>query len=298
MSPRPATGGARARRSTRPSSDEREQAILNTAETLLEDRGLADISVDDDGMVGTVSIGSTDLGAVAEAERQIRLILNPPSAEVGATYPGRVVNITKFGAFVNILPGRDGLVHISKLGGGKRIDSVESVLSLGDEIEVRVEDIDPNGKISLRPTASDSADGGSDPKAEAAAAASDDGAAEVTSGSDSSSNGSAASDEERPVLVGKRDTAVRLTGPATDRLMHRQRAAVDAMSNGHPVTRVDGGHEPVWRIAPEHSRALAELAGREEPLVVPADPRPQPLVARWDPCLLDLLRCHPCCNSR
>ena len=65
------------------------------------------------------------MGAVAEAERQIRLILNPPTAEVGAVYPGRVVNITKFGAFVNILPGRDGLVHISKMGGGKRIERVE-----------------------------------------------------------------------------------------------------------------------------------------------------------------------------
>ena len=77
---------------------------------------------------------------------------------VGAVYPGKVVNITKFGAFVNILPGRDGLVHISKLGGGKRIDKVEDVVSLGDDIEVKVEDIDPNGKISLRPTA----DGGGD----------------------------------------------------------------------------------------------------------------------------------------
>jgi hypothetical protein len=57
-------------------------------------------------------------------------------AEVGATYMGKVVNITKFGAFVNILPGRDGLVHISKLGGGKRINSVEDVLELGQEIEV------------------------------------------------------------------------------------------------------------------------------------------------------------------
>lgn len=111
----------------------------------------ADISVDDDGQVGTVSIGSTDRGAVAEAERQIKLILDPPTAEVGAVYQGRVVNITKFGAFVNILPGRDGLVHISKLGGGKRIDRVEDVVSLGDEIEVRVDDVDPNGKVSLTP---------------------------------------------------------------------------------------------------------------------------------------------------
>ena len=61
------------------------------------------------------------------------------------------MNITKFGAFVNILPGRDGLVHISKLGRGKRIERVEDVLDLGDEIMVRVDDIDPNGKVSLTP---------------------------------------------------------------------------------------------------------------------------------------------------
>ena len=75
----------------------------------------ADISVDDDGMVGTVAVSSPDRDKVDEAERQIRLILDPPTAEMGAVYPGKVVNITKFGAFVNILPGRDGLVHISCL---------------------------------------------------------------------------------------------------------------------------------------------------------------------------------------
>jgi polyribonucleotide nucleotidyltransferase len=112
----------------------------------------ADISVDDDGLVGVVSIAAVDMGAVNEAERQIKLILDPPTADLGAVYAGRVVNITKFGAFVNILPGRDGLVHISKLGRGKRIDRVEDVLELGQEIEVRVDDIDPNGKISLTPT--------------------------------------------------------------------------------------------------------------------------------------------------
>jgi polyribonucleotide nucleotidyltransferase len=127
----------------------------------------ADISVDDDGTVGRVSIGSTDAGAVQEAERQIKLILNPPTAEVGQAYKGKVVNITKFGAFVNILPGRDGLIHISKLGGGKRIDKVEDVVDLGDEIEVVVEDVDPNGKVSLAlagaaPAARASASGGAD----------------------------------------------------------------------------------------------------------------------------------------
>ena len=72
----------------------------------------ADISVDDDGTVGIVSIASPDRGAVAEAGRQIQLIIDPPTAEVGAVYEGRVVNITKFGAFVNILPGRDGRLHV------------------------------------------------------------------------------------------------------------------------------------------------------------------------------------------
>jgi polyribonucleotide nucleotidyltransferase len=112
----------------------------------------AGLTVDDDGFEGTVTISAVDINQLREAERQVRLILEPPTAEVGATYSGRVVNITKFGAFVNILPGRDGLVHISKLGGGRRINNVEDVLTLGEEIEVVVEDIDPNGKISLRPT--------------------------------------------------------------------------------------------------------------------------------------------------
>jgi len=116
----------------------------------------ADISVDDDGMVGIVSIASPDRAIVDEAVRQIMLIVDPPTAEVGVTYPGKVVNITKFGAFVNILPGRDGLLHISKIGGSKRIDRVEDVLELGQEIQVVVEDVDPNGKISLTPAEDDS----------------------------------------------------------------------------------------------------------------------------------------------
>jgi polyribonucleotide nucleotidyltransferase len=116
--------------------------------TLQQETG-ADINVDDDGMVGTVTIGSKDGAAVSEARRRIELILDPPAAEVGKVYAGKVVNITKFGAFVNILPGRDGLIHISKLGQGKRIDKVEDVVDLGDELEVRVDDIDPQGKVSL-----------------------------------------------------------------------------------------------------------------------------------------------------
>jgi polyribonucleotide nucleotidyltransferase len=119
--------------------------------TLQQETG-ADIAVDDDGMVGTVTIGAKDGNAVEEARRRIALILDPPTAEVGAVYPGKVVNLTKFGAFVNVLPGRDGLLHISKLSPlaeGRRVGQVEDVLTLGQALEVRVDDIDPQGKVSL-----------------------------------------------------------------------------------------------------------------------------------------------------
>jgi polyribonucleotide nucleotidyltransferase len=115
--------------------------------TIQQETG-ADIAVSDDGVVGTVSIGSKDSSKVEEAQRRIELILDPPTAEIGAEYTGRVVNITKFGAFVNVLPGRDGLLHISKLGRGKRIDRVEDVLELGHEVTVRVDDIDNQGQLS------------------------------------------------------------------------------------------------------------------------------------------------------
>jgi polyribonucleotide nucleotidyltransferase len=116
--------------------------------TITQETG-ADVSVTDDGVVGLVTIGSTNGEHVEEARRRIELILDPPTAELGAEYTGRVVNITKFGAFVNILPGRDGLLHISKLGRGKRVERVEDVVNLGDEVTVRVDDIDNQGKLSL-----------------------------------------------------------------------------------------------------------------------------------------------------
>ncbi len=126
--------------------------------TIQQETG-ADIAVSDDGMVGTVSIGSKEGEKVEEARRRIELILDPPTAELGAEYTGRVVNITKFGAFVNVLPGRDGLLHISKLGRGKRIDRVEDVLDLGDEVTVRVDDIDNSGKLSLSLVGEEGEDG-------------------------------------------------------------------------------------------------------------------------------------------
>ena len=116
--------------------------------TLQQETG-ADVNVDDDGVVGTVTIGAKVGAAVEEARRRIELILDPPKAQVGEVYTGKVVNLTKFGAFVNILPGRDGLVHISKLGRGRRVERVEDVVDLGQQVTVRVDDIDPQGKVSL-----------------------------------------------------------------------------------------------------------------------------------------------------
>jgi len=127
----------------------------------------ADISVDDDGVQGIVTIGAVESWRMEEARAAILAIVDPPKAELGKTYNGRVVNITKFGAFVNILPGRDGLVHISKLGNGRRIAAVEDVLTLGQEIEVRVDEIDDKGKVSLTPVGDAPTGDGAAPSAEA-----------------------------------------------------------------------------------------------------------------------------------
>lgn len=119
-----------------------------TINALQQESG-AEVSIEEMDGYGLVTIGSRDTTSAELARKKIMEILDPPKAEIGGIYLGKVVNITKFGAFVNILPGRDGLLHISKLGGGKRIDRVEDVLSLGQDLRVRVEDIDPQGKLSL-----------------------------------------------------------------------------------------------------------------------------------------------------
>ena len=112
----------------------------------LEEETGATIEIDDD---GTVRVGAPDTTSMNLAKERILAIGFPPEAKVGEVYDGEVVNITKFGAFVNILPGRDGLLHISKIGGGKRIDKVEDVLALGDSVQVVVREIDDRGKVSL-----------------------------------------------------------------------------------------------------------------------------------------------------
>jgi len=116
--------------------------------TIQQETG-AEINVSDDGATGIITIGSPDNSKVENAKSRILAIVDPPTAELGATYTGRVVNTAAFGAFVNILPGRDGLVHISKMGNGQRVTRVEDVLNIGDEVQVRVDDIDDRGKVSL-----------------------------------------------------------------------------------------------------------------------------------------------------
>ena len=112
----------------------------------IEEETGATLDIDDD---GTIRVGAADQESMEAAKNKVMQIAFPPEAELGKEYDGEVVNITKFGAFVNILPGRDGLLHISKIGGNRRIDNVEDVLSLGDKIKVVVGEIDRNGKVSL-----------------------------------------------------------------------------------------------------------------------------------------------------
>ncbi|WP_279063415.1 polyribonucleotide nucleotidyltransferase [Dermabacter hominis] len=115
----------------------------------IQDDTGADITIEDD---GTVYIGATD-GPSAEAARAaVNAIANPLVPEVGERYLGTVVRVVDFGAFISLTPGKDGLLHVSqlrKLNGGKRVESVEDVVSVGQKIEVEIREIDSRGKISL-----------------------------------------------------------------------------------------------------------------------------------------------------
>ncbi|MDQ3503768.1 MAG: polyribonucleotide nucleotidyltransferase, partial [Actinomycetota bacterium] len=112
----------------------------------------ADISVEDD---GTIYIGATDGPSAEAAMATINMIANPTMPKVGERFLGTVVKTAAFGAFVSLLPGKDGLVHISKLGNGKRIGKVEDVVNVGDKLQVEITEIDQRGKISLTPVQND-----------------------------------------------------------------------------------------------------------------------------------------------
>jgi polyribonucleotide nucleotidyltransferase len=124
----------------------------------IQDETGADISIEED---GTVYIGAVD-GPSAEAARaQVNAIANPTNPEIGDQFLGTVVKIATFGAFISLLPGRDGLLHISevrKLAGGKRVENVDDVLSVGQKILVEITKVDDRGKLSLQPVLAEPAD--------------------------------------------------------------------------------------------------------------------------------------------
>ena len=139
----------------------------------IQDDTGADITIEDD---GTIYIGATD-GPTAEAARAaINAIANPELPELGARYLGTVVKTTNFGAFISLTPGRDGLLHVSKmkaLAGGKRVANPEDVVSVGQKVQVEIAEIDPRGKISLTPVVADGegGDGAATPEPASAGAA-------------------------------------------------------------------------------------------------------------------------------
>ena len=118
--------------------------------SIQDDTG-AEITIEDD---GTIYVGATD-GPSADAARDIiNAIANPHMPEVGERFLGTVVKTTTFGAFVSLLPGKDGLLHVTqirKLHGGRRIENVDEVIHIGDKIQVEIREIDDRGKLSLVP---------------------------------------------------------------------------------------------------------------------------------------------------
>jgi polyribonucleotide nucleotidyltransferase len=130
-------------------------AMINS----IQDETGAQITIEDD---GTIYVGASDgLSAQAAVDR-INAIANPQMPKVGERFLGTVVKTAPFGAFVSLLPGKDGLIHISKLGSGKRINKVEDVANVGDKLQVEIADIDARGKISLVLVSDSAANGASD----------------------------------------------------------------------------------------------------------------------------------------
>ena len=113
----------------------------------IEEETGCSVEIDDDGIL---TLGSTEEEAIAAGKEMVMLIIDPPEAEVGAEYDGEVVSVATYGAFINILPGRDGLLHVSRFHSSKRVNNTEAVVSVGDKIKVTVDSIE-NGKVSLSP---------------------------------------------------------------------------------------------------------------------------------------------------
>jgi len=120
----------------------------------IQDETGAQITIEDD---GTIYVGAADGPSAEAAVDRINAIANPQMPKVGERFLGTVVKTAQFGAFVSLLPGKDGLVHISKLGNGKRIGKVEDVVNVGDKLQVEITEIDQRGKISLVPVRDEAA---------------------------------------------------------------------------------------------------------------------------------------------
>ena len=123
----------------------------------MQDDTGANISIEDD---GTIYVGATTGEAADAAIAMINAIANPHMPTKGERFLGTVVKTTTFGAFVSLMPGKDGLLHISKLrdlAGGKRVTDVEDVVSVGQKLQVEISDIDDRGKLSLIPVIEESA---------------------------------------------------------------------------------------------------------------------------------------------
>jgi len=112
----------------------------------IQDETGAEISIEDD---GTIYVGATNGPSAQAAVDRINAIANPTMPKVGDKFLGTVVKTAAFGAFISLLPGRDGLLHISKVGDGKRVEKVEDFLNVGDKVEVEIAEIDSRGKIYL-----------------------------------------------------------------------------------------------------------------------------------------------------
>lgn len=126
-----------------------------------EDTG-ADLTIEDD---GTVYIAAAESEAAEAARAAVNAIANPQMPEVGERFVGTVVKTTSFGAFISLTPGKDGLLHITqirRLVGGKRVEAVEDVLNVGDQVQVEIAEIDPRGKLSLHAVVDDEAEASED----------------------------------------------------------------------------------------------------------------------------------------
>jgi len=209
----------------------------------IQDETGAQISIEDD---GTIYIGATDGPSADAARAMINAIANPQMPEIGERFLGTVVKTTTFGAFISLLPGKDGLLHISevrKLVGGKRIDVVEDVLAVGQKVQVELKEIDPRGKLSLAAVLPEG-----EPAESADSSAPEGGSASTEDGTQRSDEGDGAADDGGERREGGRGrNRRRRGGDRSDRSDRTEQGSgtqdadrlVDAHEGGAPASSED-----------------------------------------------------------